>query len=41
MTDTEQRLIVCCNFRAHTDNEKGQSIALYEKDKDTSRLIKM
>jgi hypothetical protein len=41
MTDTEQRLIVCCNFRAHTDNEKGQSIALYEKDKDTSRLIKI
>jgi hypothetical protein len=39
--DTEQRLIVCCNYRAHSDEEKGQSIALYEKDKETSKLIKI
>jgi hypothetical protein len=39
--EMEQRLIVCCNYRAHSDEEKGQSIALYEKDKETSKLIKI
>lgn len=36
--ELEQRLIVCCNYRAHSNEEKGQAIALYEKDIDTSRF---
>lgn len=36
--ELEQRLIVCCNYRAHANDEKGQAIALYEKDKETSLL---
>ena len=39
--DLEQKLIVCTNYHSHTDEEKGQAIALYEKDKETSRLVKI
>lgn len=39
--ESEQRLIVCCNYRAHSNEEKGQAIALYEKDSDTSRFSRI
>jgi MoxR-like ATPase len=39
--DFEQRLIICCNYKALSSNDKGQAIALYEKDKDTSILSKI
>lgn len=39
--DSEQRLIICCNYKALSSYEKGQAIALYEKDKDTSILSKI
>lgn len=35
--DHEQRLIVCCNYRALNDETKGQAIALFEKDNSDSR----
>lgn len=39
--ESSQRLIICCNYKALSSNEKGQAIALYEKDKDTSILSKI
>ena len=39
--ESEQRLIVCCNYKPHSNDEKGQSIALYEKVKDTGILYKI
>jgi hypothetical protein len=39
--ELEQRYIVCCNYKAHANDEKGQAIALYERDKDTLELSKI
>ncbi|MFC3200297.1 AAA family ATPase [Alteromonas oceani] len=39
--DLEQRYIVCCNYKAHANDEKGQAIALYERDKETLELHKI
>jgi hypothetical protein len=39
--DNQQRHIVCCNFRPHASKDKGQAIALYERDRETSKFSKI